>query len=168
MPPLLGLRRKGRFDRVEDLSECRLLSPEAGPLLAAVRGWAVAEKLPTYHLRSHNGFLRYLVVREGKNTGQRMVHLVTARGTAPRDSFLKAVDDAGVRVDAALWSVNAGLSDLAFGEPRAVWRGDGTITESLEGKPYVITPTGFFQTNTRGPSASTASCAISWEDPSRR
>jgi 23S rRNA (uracil1939-C5)-methyltransferase len=149
-PPLLGLRRKGRFDRVVDLAECRLLSPEAGPLLAAVRRWATAEKLPTYHLKSHKGFLRYLVVREGKNTGRRMVHLVTAAGEAPKASFLQALDDSGVRVDTAVWSVNAGLSDLARGESSAVWRGDGTITEALEGKPYVITPEGFFQTNTRG------------------
>lgn len=149
-PVLLGLRRKGRFDRVEDLSECRILSPEAGRLLAAARGWAVTENLPTYHLKSHRGFLRYLAVREGKNTGERMVHLVTAAGEAPRDSFLAALDASGVRVDCVVWSVNPDLSDLAYGLQKAAWRGNGTITETLEGKPYVITPTGFFQTNTRG------------------
>ncbi len=148
-PPLLGLRQKGKFDRVVDLTECRILSPDAGRLLTAVRRWAEAEKLPTYHLKSHKGFLRYLVVREGKNTGERMVHLVTAVGEAPAESFLSALDAAGVRADTVVWSVNAGLSDLARGEAKAVWRGTGTITETLEGKPYVITPTGFFQTNTR-------------------
>jgi 23S rRNA (uracil-5-)-methyltransferase RumA len=148
-PPLLGLRRKGRFDLVVDLAECRILSPEAGPLLAAVRGWAAAEGLPTYHLKSHKGFLRYLAVREGKNSGERMVHLVTASGTAPKDSFLRAIDASGVRVDTVIWSVNPDLSDVAYGVVKEIWRGAGVITERLEGKPYVITPTGFFQTNTR-------------------
>jgi 23S rRNA (uracil1939-C5)-methyltransferase len=148
-PVLLGLRQKGRFDRVVDLSECRILSEDAGRLLAAVRRWAVAEKLPTYHLKSHRGFLRYLAVREGKNTGQRMVHLVTASGEAPGESFLAALDQEGLRVDTAVWSVNPDLSDVAHGVPKAVWRGPGTITEALEGKPYIVTPTGFFQTNTR-------------------
>lgn len=149
-PPLLGLRQKGRFDRIVDLSECRLLSPEAGALLAAVRGWAVAENLPTYHLKSHKGLLRYVVVREGKNTGERMVALVTAEGEIRGESFLAALDAAGVRVDTAVWMVNAGLSDVAYGETRAVWRGRGWIEERLGEKTFRVSPRSFFQSNTRG------------------
>lgn len=158
-PVLLGLRQKGRFDRVESLSECRISSPDAGKLLGAVRAWAEVEKLPTYHLKSHRGFLRYLAVREGKNTGERLIHLVTASTAAMgenpdearlRDSFMAALDASGVRADSVVWSVNPDLSDLAYGVTKGVWRGAETITETLEGKPYVITATGFFQTNTRG------------------
>ncbi|MBK7688295.1 MAG: 23S rRNA (uracil(1939)-C(5))-methyltransferase RlmD [Elusimicrobia bacterium] len=149
-PPLLGLRQKGRFDRVVDLTECRLLSPEAGPLLAAVRGWALAEKWPTYHLKSHRGLLRYLVVREGKNTGERMVALVTAEGEIPKDGFLAALDASGARVDTVVWMVNAGLSDVAHGEERAVWRGRGTIDDRLGKKVFRVSPRSFFQSNTRG------------------
>lgn len=149
-PPLLGLREKGKFDRIVDLSECRLLSPDAGALLAAVRGWAVAEKLPTYHLKSHKGLLRYVVVREGKNTGERMVALVTAEGEIRGDTLLAALDRAGVRVDTAVWMVNAGLSDVAYGEVRAVWRGRGWIEDRLGNKTFRVSPRSFFQSNTRG------------------
>lgn len=149
-PPLLGLRQKGKFDRIVDLSECRLQSPEVGPLLAAVRAWAIQEKLPTYHLKSHRGFLRYLVVREGKNTGQRMVCLVTSEGEIPRDSFLEALRSSGVRVDTVVWSVNAGLSDVAWGEERAVLLGPGFIEDKLGDLTFRISPRTFFQTNTRG------------------
>ena len=149
-PPLLGLRQKGKFDRIVDLSECRLLSPEAGPLLAAVRGWAADENIPTYHLKSHKGILRYLVVREGKNTGERLVALVTAEGEIPGERFLAALDRAGVRVDTAVWMVNAGLSDVAYGEVRAVWRGKGTIDDRLGDKTFRVSPRSFFQSNTRG------------------
>jgi 23S rRNA (uracil1939-C5)-methyltransferase len=149
-PPLLGLRQKGKFDRIVDLTECRLLSPETGRLLAAVRAWAVRENVPTYHLRSHRGFLRYLVVREGKNTGQRMVCLVTAEGALPNESFVAALQDSGVRVDTAVWSVNAGLSDVAWGEERAVLFGSGHIEDKLGDFSFQISPRTFFQTNTRG------------------
>ena len=149
-PVLLGLRQKGRFDRVVDLTECRLLSTAAGPLMAAVRGWAVVHGLPTYHLKSHKGFLRYLVVREGKNTGQRLLNLVTAEGDAPGPSFLEALDASGVSADTVVWTVNAGLSDVAQGGVRAVWRGAGYIEETLRGKTFRISPFTFFQTNTRG------------------
>lgn len=149
-PPLLGLRQKGKFDRIVDLTECRLQSSEVGPLLAAVRAWAVKENLPTYHLKSHKGFLRYLVVREGKNTGQRMVCLVTSEGDLPRDSFVGALRSSGVRVDTAVWTVNATLSDVAWGEERAVLLGPGYIEEKLGDLTFRISPRTFFQTNTRG------------------
>lgn len=149
-PVLLGLRQRGKFDRVVDLSECFLLSPDAGRLLSAVRGWATAAGLPTYHLKSHKGFLRYLVVREGKNTGQRMVCLVTAEGELPGAGLLAALDAAGVPVDTVIWTVNAGLSDTAQGVPREILRGTGTIDEVLRGKRFQISPSTFFQTNTRG------------------
>jgi 23S rRNA (uracil1939-C5)-methyltransferase len=149
-PPLLGLRQKGKFDRIVDLTECRLQSPEVGALLAAVRAWAIQENLPTYHLKSHRGFLRYLVVREGKNTGQRMVCLVTSEGEMPRASFLAALQSSGARVDTVVWSVNAGLSDVAWGEERAVLLGNGSIEDKLGDLTFRISPRTFFQTNTRG------------------
>lgn len=149
-PPLLGLRQKGKFDRIVDLTECRLQSPDVGRLLASVRAWAVQENLPTYHLKSHRGFLRYLVVREGKNTGQRMVVLVTAEGEIPKESFLEALTSSGARVDTVVWSVNAGLSDVAWGEERAVLMGPGFIEEKLGNLTFKISPRTFFQTNTRG------------------
>lgn len=149
-PPLLGLRQKGKFDRIVDLTECRLQSPDVGQLLAAVRAWAIKENLPTYHLKSHRGFLRYLVVREGKNTGQRMVCLVTSEGEIPRESFVAALLSSGARVDTVIWSVNAGLSDVAWGEERAVLLGTGTIEDRLGDLTFRISPRTFFQTNTRG------------------
>lgn len=148
-PPLLGLRQKGKFDRIVDLTECRLQSPEVGRLLSAVRAWAVKENLPTYHLKSHRGFLRYVVIREGKNTGQRMVCLVTAEGEIPRESFVAALNSSGARVDTVVWSVNAGLSDVAWGEERAVLAGPGFIEDTLGGLTFRISPRTFFQTNTR-------------------
>lgn len=139
-PPLLGLRQKGKFDRIVDLTECRLQSPDVGPLLAAVRAWAIKEKLPTYHLKSHRGFLRYVVVREGKNTGQRMVCLVTSEGEIPRESFVAALQSSGARVDTVIWSVNAGLSDVAWGDERAVLLGSGSIEDKLGDLTFRISP----------------------------
>jgi 23S rRNA (uracil1939-C5)-methyltransferase len=150
VPPALGLRRKGSYKDLVDLSECRLLSAEAPALLAAVRGWAARQGLPAYRSASRRGFLRYLVVREGKNTGQRMVHLVTAEGELDGGPLLRALDDAGVRADSVVWSVNAGLSDVARGEFRRSFRGPGYIEDSLLGRVFRVSPGAFFQTNTRG------------------
>ena len=45
-----------------------------------MREWAREEKLAAYDQETHEGYLRHLVVREGRNTGQALVQLVTASG----------------------------------------------------------------------------------------
>lgn len=145
----LGLRRQGRFNQVVNLKECLLLSPETGALLEAVRQWAIRENLTPYDLRFHQGFLRYLVVREGKNTGERLVCLVTAAGDLPEKSFLESLA-AVCRIDTVVWSVHDGLSDVARGARNTVLAGPGYIKDNLNDLTFHISPTAFFQTNTRG------------------
>ena len=45
-----------------------------------MREWAREERLPAYDQATQEGYLRHLVVREGRNTGQALVQLVTAKG----------------------------------------------------------------------------------------
>ena len=50
-----------------------------------VRSWCRQSGLPAYDTRSHRGFWRFLVLREGKRTGQTLVHLITTeQGDAAR------------------------------------------------------------------------------------
>ena len=80
---VLGLRAAGRFDQIIDLQTCFLMSPECLEVLRLVRQWANDQNLQGYHRRRHEGDLRYLVLREGKNTGQRMAILVATSGQVP-------------------------------------------------------------------------------------
>jgi 23S rRNA (uracil1939-C5)-methyltransferase len=59
----LGMKPKGRWYHILDLQECFLPSPEAAPLLAAVRAWAEREKVPPYNSHKKGGELRHLVIR---------------------------------------------------------------------------------------------------------
>lgn len=149
----LGLKARGRWYQVEDLRECFLLSPETPVLLAAVRKWALNEGLEPYIGKRHRGFLRHLVVREGKNTHDRLVLLVTAPGELPRTSFVEAVR-AAYPATTVLWGANGKLSDTAFAETVEILDGPGHIREELrfgeEKLSFKISPYSFFQTNTRG------------------
>jgi 23S rRNA (uracil1939-C5)-methyltransferase len=149
----LGLKPKGRWYEILDLAECFLLSEETPALLNAVRDWAEREKMPPYNLRKHRGLLRHLVVREGKNTGERMVLLVTAPGVVPTESFVEAVT-AVYPATTILRGVNGKLSDTAHTEAMTTLTGPGTITEKLRFPGQEIrlrvSPGSFFQTNTAG------------------
>ena len=58
-----GLRRGGKFNYIVDLEECHLIPPDAFAIARSVYEWAIALGLPDYDLRTHAGFLRYIVVR---------------------------------------------------------------------------------------------------------
>ncbi len=145
----LGLRRKGRFYGVVTLEECFLMSEAVAPILAAARGWATAHALPPYHLRRHEGLLRYVTVREGKRTGQRLVILVTAPPT-DEAAFTVALEDLGTRlkplgVTSLLWSVTDRQADLAVGEIRRTVLGEPWFEERLSGCTFRLSPYAFFQ-----------------------
>src|SRR5437870_10217329 len=78
--PALGLHKAGRWDEVLEIERCWLTSEFGNALRDAVRDWARAEKLEPYDQAEHTGYLRHLVLREGRNTGQVLVQLVTAQG----------------------------------------------------------------------------------------
>lgn len=147
----LGLRRKGRFYGVVSLEECFLMNEAMAGLLADARAWAEEHRLPPYHLRRHVGLLRYLVLREGKRTGQLLAILVTA---PPPDeaAFRALLEGLGERfrargVTSFLWSVTDRQADLAVGEIRAAVFGEPRFTERLAGIEFSLSPYAFFQPN---------------------
>lgn len=146
---LLGLKRRQRWDKVMNLSECFLMSAEVVKLLEAVHAWALREKIEPYNLHRQTGFLRHLVVREGKNTRDRMVLLITSPGELPKESFLSAVHSA-YPATTVLWGVNRKKSDVAKSDRLEILEGPGTIMETALGRRFRVSPHSFFQTNTRG------------------
>jgi 23S rRNA (uracil-5-)-methyltransferase RumA len=149
----LGMKPKGRWYHILDLQECHLPSPEAAPLLAAVRAWAEKEGVQPYNSHKKEGELRHLVLREAKNTNERMVVLVTSTGAIPKDSFVKAVLSV-YPATSILVGRNAKISDTAVSDSFEVLTGSGSVIETLEFEDgsvsYRISPLSFFQTNTKG------------------
>jgi len=148
---LLGLRQKGRFDRVVDIFDCRLFSELGNRVLAFTRGYFTRAGVPAYNPRAHTGLLRYVVLREAKKTKEFLVTLVTAEcGESLAREYAVALTAACPGVSTVVWSVNTGVSDVSTGALREVLTGPGFITETLLNRSFRISPYSFFQTNTRG------------------
>src|SRR5438093_4016763 len=91
--PSLGFHKAGRWDEVLEVERCWLTTELGNAIRNAVRDWAREERLPAYDQAEQSGYLRHLVVREGRNTGQALVQLVTAPGDlmSARDSFVETL-----------------------------------------------------------------------------
>jgi len=153
----IGLRRRGRFYGVVRLEECFLMHEAVGAVLAAVRDWTTEHTWPPYHLRRHQGLLRYVVMRDGKRTGELLVMLVTAPPAEPvvpggEPAFVASLEKLADRLTALgvtslLWCVTDRQADLAVGEIRKVVRGHGWLEEKQSGLDFKLSPYAFFQPN---------------------
>src|SRR6266540_3638549 len=76
----LGFHKAGRWDEVLEIERCWLTTELGNAIREVVRDWARSEGLAAYDQAEHNGYLRHLVVREGRNTAQVLVQLVTGPG----------------------------------------------------------------------------------------
>jgi 23S rRNA (uracil1939-C5)-methyltransferase len=144
--PGLGFHRAGRWDEVLDIERCWLTGDLGNALRGAVRAWAREEGLEPYDQASQTGFLRHLVVREGKNTGQAMVVLVTAPGPLPEGSFVRAVSRFPA-VRSVHWGINDRPAEVT-GVPTRLLFGEEAIEEEILGLRLRLRPNAFLQTNT--------------------
>ena len=149
----LGLREAGHFDKIVDLQMCLLMSPEVEELFRRVRLWAKAQGFSGYERRMHSGDLRYLVVREGKNTGERMAVLISNETVSAKKhpQALQELRSAIEPLATTAWlGVTGARGDVARTADMTLLWGPGTIDERLDDIRYRISAYSFFQTNTRG------------------
>jgi 23S rRNA (uracil1939-C5)-methyltransferase len=146
--PTLGLHRAGRWDEVLQIDKCWLTTDLGNAIRNRMREWAREEKLEAYDQETHKGYLRHLVVREGRNTGQALVHLVTARGERfDRERLIEVLTEFP-EVRSVQWSVNSGVAEVTSNLPTELLFGEDAIEEEIGGLRLRVRPNAFLQTNT--------------------
>ncbi|MGA9364646.1 MAG: 23S rRNA (uracil(1939)-C(5))-methyltransferase RlmD [Bacteroidota bacterium] len=146
----LGFHHSGRYDRVVDVDACLLQSELSNEILLAVKEFCQGKSLEVYDSEKQSGYLRFLVIREGKNTGERMVNLVTFDDRPPVASALcQHLLDRFPTLTTFVNTINSRRAQIAAGELERVYVGSGTITETLGKYRFQISANSFFQTNTK-------------------
>lgn len=146
----LGLHESGKFDRVFDLERCHLQSEMSNRIVHTLMRFTREYGLTAFGLKSHIGLLRFLVIRDGKNTGDLMVNLVTSAEPFPyADELVQALEDEVGGVTTVLHTINHRTGSVATGDERHILSGDGVIKDIIGKNEFAISPDAFFQTNTR-------------------
>ena len=143
----LGFHRAGRWDEVIGVEVCLLTTELGNRIRLAVRDWAREEQLEPYSQESGEGYLRHLVYREGRNTGQVLVLLVTAPGERFETGYLVDVLRRFPEVRSVHWAVNDTPAERTNVPSTLLW-GEDAIEEELLGLRFRLRPGAFLQTNT--------------------
>jgi 23S rRNA (uracil1939-C5)-methyltransferase len=140
---VLGFHKPGRWNDIEDVTEDVLASEEIDAVRNAAREWAREEGLSAWDRRSGDGFLRNLVVREGRRSAQLQVRVVTSEGDFRAESFAAALG-----ADSVLWTQTGGVAETTRDGKTVLLQGEEWIEETLCGLRFRISHEAFFQTNT--------------------
>ena len=146
----LGLHVPGNFEKVLDIDNCHLQSELSNRILNSVKESTQSEKLKAYDVRNHNGYLRYLVIRQSANTDDLLVNIVTKRDEP--DKLKKVVEKLLIdcpEVTCVVNVINEGVASIAYGSKINLLHGDGNLHERIADVNLEIGPQEFLQTNTK-------------------
>lgn len=145
----LGLHIPERFDKVLDIEECYLQSETSQGIVNTVRSFGLEKNLSIYSTHSHEGYLRNLVIREGRHTGEMMVNLVTSED---RPELMQELSSLLLSRYPSITTMVNNITDrksqVAIGDYERIYHGPGFITEKIGMRTYRISANSFFQTNT--------------------
>ncbi len=145
----LGLHVPGTFDKIIQIDKCLLQSDTANDILQFISNYAIEQNLPPYGIHSHQGYLRFLVIRQSYYSEKLMVNIVTSEATP---ELLKPLAEILVakfpQIASVVNNVNSRLAQIATGENEILLAGEDFIEEKLAGHVFKISANSFFQTNT--------------------
>ncbi|MEK7615010.1 MAG: 23S rRNA (uracil(1939)-C(5))-methyltransferase RlmD [Patescibacteria group bacterium] len=144
----VGMREKGAWWKVIDNHTCFLADEQIDRLFPIVREWVQTSGLSFYDRKSHEGILRYAVIR-CTSLGQTMINIITSDPADQSETVTEAMKllNESCRPSTLIHSINKTQTDVSFGEDIRVLYGPGFIEERIDGINYRISPNAFFQTN---------------------
>ncbi len=146
---VLGLHIPQRYDKVLNIEECWLQSEMSNAILNSVREISRIWNLSVYSTQTHEGYLRHLVIREGKRTNEVMVNIVTTTDwPEAMQNMTKLLLKQFPDITTIVNNITERKSMVAVGDSQRVYHGEGFIKEKIGKYVFHISPNSFFQTNT--------------------
>lgn len=144
----IGLKEYGSWNRYVDVQSCPILDEEAGNILNIVRSLMHDFNLAPWDARRHTGQLRYVVIRLGTFTHERMITLVVHQADQVNESTRNAIVE---RLRPFCTSLYLGeqptITDISLAKTLTLLHGTSYLHERINGISYHIHPNAFFQTN---------------------
>ena len=145
----LGLHVPGTFDKILNTEKCLLQGDTANKVLKIVREYSIKNRLEPYGIKSHEGFLRFLVIRRSLSSANIMVNIVTySKEPELLIPLAELIMSKVPEVKSVVNNINSKKAQIAFGEEEIVLAGSKNIVDKIGQFTFEISANSFFQTNT--------------------
>ena len=152
-PLALGMHKRGSFYDIVNADDCVIVDEDYRRIVRATREYFTKAGLPYFHRRTHEGYLRHLLVRKAAATGEILLDLVTTSqleyDLRPYAELLLSLPLTGT-LAGILHTTNDAIADVIRDEGTEVLYGRPYFVEELLGLSFKVTPFSFFQTNSHG------------------
>ena len=134
--------------RIAKIDTCALEDERAEVIIREIKRLLPMFKLKTYDEVTKAGFLRFVTIRIGKQSGEILVALGTNSGTfPPLKNFVQALVKACPNITTITRNISCDRLNLLLGKSETVLYGDGFITDKLCEYDFRISARSFFQIN---------------------
>lgn len=146
--PGLGFHVGRFFDKVLDIQKCWLQSEVSNDIRNFIRRYALDNELSFYNIRSQEGWLRNLIVRNNRR-GEVMLILVVRDDDKNRlNPLLDALIARFPAIKSLYFVINGKANDSIADLPCQLYAGEAALYEEMENLRFRIGPKSFYQTNT--------------------
>ena len=142
--PLLGFFAP-RSHRLIPVLDCPNAMEPTARIAQAIQFWMKEARIAPYQEASHTGLLRHAVIRVNR-LHEAMVTLVAASRQVPRLSdLIRLLSD--LRVTSLYLNINSRQTNVIFGDRFDLLYGKETLSDTLCGLRFELSPASFFQVN---------------------
>jgi 23S rRNA (uracil1939-C5)-methyltransferase len=144
----LGLHVPDFFDQVMHIEKCWLQDEVMNAILNFAQQYFNDQRFSIFNLKSHEGLLRFLVIRKSFSRNHYMVNVVTFLPAADElREFAQLLPEKFPNIGSIINAVNRRYAQIAFGEEEYLLYGQPVITENIGSFEFDISANSFFQTN---------------------
>lgn len=144
----LGFHVPRIYDKIINLDACHLQLPIINDIRNATGDFCRKQNWDFYNIQDNTGWLRNLMFRTSKATGELMVVLIVKKEDQEKvDQLFRHLEERFPQITSFIYIINPKDNSSFSDQPYHSWKGPGFITEQLGDFRFKISPTSFFQTN---------------------
>lgn len=135
--------------RIVECSNCKLQPETFAEIVQYILDFVNAKKISVYDEAEHKGVMRHICIRKGYHSGEINVTLVARRKVPEMSALASGIMQKFKAVKGVVLSVNTEKTNVILGDKQLVLAGEAEITDTMCGNAIKISPTSFYQVNTK-------------------